>query len=92
MSPVHLGLMLVGVVDEHSLNIVCFVPSMLRQYVQRAVCDTSHERDILITLPHLDCLAICLQMSPVHVALMLVGIVDEDSFNIVRIVRMMLLL
>jgi hypothetical protein len=85
MNVVHLGLMLAGVVDEDSVNIVRFVCTMLLWYVHSVVCDTSHERDILLTLPHLDCLSICRQMSPVHLGLMLVGVVHEDSVKIVRL-------
>jgi hypothetical protein len=88
MSPVHLGLMLVDVVDEDSLNIVlCFVPSMLRRYVHSVDCDMSHERDWLLTLYHLDCFSTCLQMWPVHLGLMLEGLFVEDSVKIVYFVH-----
>jgi hypothetical protein len=42
----------------------------------------SRERDQLLTLSHLDCLATGLEMSPVHVGLMLEGLFVEDSDKI----------
>jgi hypothetical protein len=75
MKAVHLGLMLVGVVHEDSVDIVRFIRTMLQWYIHSVFCDMRHERDWLLTLDHLDCLSFCLQMSPVHVGLMLMGVV-----------------
>jgi hypothetical protein len=65
-------------------SMVRFVRTMLLWYVHSVVCDASHERDWLLTLYHLDCFLRGLQMSPVHLGLMLVGVVDEDCVKIVR--------
>jgi hypothetical protein len=92
MNAVHLGLMLVGVVDEDSVNIVRFIRTMLLWYVHSVVCDTSHERDWLLTLYHLDCFSTCLQMNAFHVGLMLKGVLGEESVNIVCSLIMLLLL
>jgi hypothetical protein len=43
MNAVHIGLMLVGVVDEDSVNIVHVVRTKMIQYVHSIFCDTSHE-------------------------------------------------
>jgi hypothetical protein len=50
MRPVHLGLMLVGVVDEDCVKIVRFGPTLLLYgKFNGPFCDTSHERDWLLT-------------------------------------------
>jgi hypothetical protein len=89
MNAVHIGLMLVGVVDEDSVNIVHVVPTKMIQYIQGIVYNTSHEKDWLLTLYLFDCFSTLLQMRPVHVALMMGVVVYEDCVKILCFVPAM---